>query len=123
MGPLINTRAVEDMQAALRAVREQGGEILYGGEPLKGPKFPGGCYVRPCLVAADHNLKIVHEETFAPILYIISYRTLDEAIACHNEVPQGLSSAVFTNDLREAEQFLSLLVIRTVEPFDACCSA
>jgi aldehyde dehydrogenase (NAD+) len=107
MGPLINTRAVQDMQNALDAVRQQGGQILYGGEPLKGAKYPGGCYVRPCLVAAPHDLKIVHEETFAPILYLIPYRTLDQAIAYHNEVPQGLSSAIFTNDLREAEQFLS----------------
>jgi aldehyde dehydrogenase (NAD+) len=107
MGPLINTRAVEDMQNALAAVRQQGGHILYGGEPLKGARFPGGCYVRPCLVSAPHHLKIVHEETFAPILYLITYRTLDEAIAYHNAVPQGLSSAIFTNDLREAEQFLS----------------
>ncbi len=107
MGPLINTRAVQDMQDALAAVREQGGQILYGGEPLKGSKYPGGCYVRPCLVAAPHDLKIVREETFAPILYLIPYRTLDQAIAYHNEVPQGLSSAIFTNDLREAEQFLS----------------
>src|SRR5207237_2141939 len=68
---------------------------------------PGVCYVRPCIVAARHDLKIVHEETFAPILYVIGYRTLDEAFAYHNEVPQGLSSAIFTNDLREAEQFLS----------------
>ena len=107
MGPLINTQAVADMQAALAQVRQQGGQILYGGEALSGPAYPGGCYVRPCLVAAPHNAKVVHEETFAPILYIITYRTLDEAIACHNEVPQGLSSAIFTNDLREAEQFLS----------------
>ena len=107
MGPLINTRAVQDMQDALAAARQQGGQILYGGEPLKGVKYPGGCYVRPCLVAAPHDLKIVHDETFAPILYLITYRTLDQAIAYHNEVPQGLSSAIFTNDLREAEQFLS----------------
>jgi aldehyde dehydrogenase (NAD+) len=106
MGPLINTRAVADMQAALGEVRKQGGQILYGGEPLDGPKYPGGCYVRPCLVAAPHDLKIVREETFAPILYLIPYRTLEEAIAYHNEVPQGLSSAIFTNDVREAEQFL-----------------
>ena len=106
MGPLINTRAVQDMQGALAAVCQQGGQILYGGEPLKGRKYPGGCYVRPCLVAAPHDLKIVREETFAPILYLIPYRTLDQAIAYHNEVPQGLSSAIFTNDLREAEQFL-----------------
>jgi L-aminoadipate-semialdehyde dehydrogenase len=107
MGPLINTRAVQDMQDALAAIRRQGGEILYGGEPLQGAKYPGGCYVRPCLVAAPHDLQIVRDETFAPILYLITYRTLDQAIAYHNEVPQGLSSAIFTNDLREAEQFLS----------------
>ncbi len=107
MGPLINTQAVQDMQEALAAIRQQGGKVLYGGEPLKGPKYRGGCYVRPCLVAAPHDLKIVREETFAPILYLITYRTLDQAIAYHNEVPQGLSSAIFTNDLREAEQFLS----------------
>jgi aldehyde dehydrogenase (NAD+) len=107
MGPLINTGAVEDMQAALDQARKEGGKILFGGEPLSGPKYPGGCYVRPCLVGARSDMKIVQEETFAPILYLIPYRTLDEAIACHNGVPQGLSSAIFTNDLREAEQFLS----------------
>src|SRR6185295_10054323 len=77
MGPLINKRAVQDMQAALEAVRKEGGKILYGGEWLNGAKYPGGCYVRPCLVTARHDMKIVHEETFAPILYIIPYRTLD----------------------------------------------
>jgi aldehyde dehydrogenase (NAD+) len=107
MGPLINTRAVEDMKKAIVNVKKEGGKVLYGGEPLDGPRYPGGCYVRPCLVEARHDSKTVHEETFAPILYIISYRTFDEAIAYHNEVPQGLSSAIFTNDLREAEQFLS----------------
>jgi len=107
MGPLISRSAVESMRTALAAVRREGGKILYGGEPLGGPNYPGGCYVRPCLVTARHGMKIVHEETFAPILYIIPYSNLDEAIAFHNEVPQGLSSAIFTNDLREAEQFLS----------------
>jgi len=107
MGPLINTKAVEEMQSALAAVRRGKGEILYGGEPLAGPSYPGGCYVRPCLVEAPHDLKVVHQETFAPILYIIPYNTFEEAIAFHNEVPQGLSSAIFTNDLREAELFLS----------------
>jgi aldehyde dehydrogenase (NAD+) len=107
MGPLINKRAVQDMQSALEAVRKEGGKIHYGGEPLKGAKYPGGCYVRPCLVTARHDMKIVHEETFAPILYIIPYRTFDQALAYHNEVPQGLSSAIFTNKLMEAEQFLS----------------
>lgn len=107
MGPLINAQAVADMEAALVAVRVQGGTVLHGGGRLNGAKFPGGCYVRPCLVAAKHDMKIVHEETFAPILYILGYRTFDDAIAWHNEVPQGLSSAIFTNDLREAERFLS----------------
>jgi aldehyde dehydrogenase (NAD+) len=107
MGPLINQRAVKEMQAALATARKEGAEVLYGGEPLDGSQYPGGCYVRPCIVAARHDLKIVQEETFAPILYMIPWRTLDEAIACHNEVPQGLSSAIFTNDLREAERFLS----------------
>jgi aldehyde dehydrogenase (NAD+) len=107
MGPLINRQAVADMQGALVQIKKQGGEVLYGGETLDGAEYPGGCYVRPCLATAPHDAKIVHEETFAPILYLLPYRTLDESIAYHNEVPQGLSSAIFTNDLREAEQFLS----------------
>ena len=107
MGPLINRDAVAEMQAALEKVRAEGGEILFGGENLAGPKFPGGCYVRPCLVAARHDMKIVHEETFAPILYLIGYEKFEDAIAYQNEVPQGLSSAIFTNDAREAELFLS----------------
>jgi aldehyde dehydrogenase (NAD+) len=107
MGPLINQRAVQEMQKALETVRAEGGKVLFGGEPLTGPRYPGGCYVRPCIVSAHHALKMVHEETFAPILYVMSYRNFDEAIAWHNEVPQGLSSAIFTNDVREAEQFVS----------------
>jgi aldehyde dehydrogenase (NAD+) len=107
MGPLINTRSVEDMQKAIASIKKEGGKVLYGGEPLDGPSYPGGCYVRPCLVEAKHDCKTVHEETFAPILYIISYNDFEEAIRYHNEVPQGLSSAIFTNDMREAEQFLS----------------
>jgi aldehyde dehydrogenase (NAD+) len=107
MGPLINERAVADMQAALAAARQDGAEVLYGGEPLTGPKYPGGCYVRPAIVHARHDQKIVHEETFAPILYVMGYHKFSEAIAWQNEVPQGLSSAIFTNDMREAEIFLS----------------
>jgi len=107
MGPLINQRAVAEMQAALQEIRKNGGRILYGGEALTGREFQGGCYVRPCLAVVPHNLKIVHEETFAPILYLIKYTRFEDALAWHNEVPQGLSSAIFTNDLREAEQFLS----------------
>ncbi|MGH7980814.1 MAG: aldehyde dehydrogenase family protein, partial [Limisphaerales bacterium] len=107
MGPLINTRAVADMREALEKVRAQGGKILFGGETLSGPQYPGGCYVRPCLVAARADMGIVSEETFAPILYILRYKQFDEAIAIQNGVPQGLSSAIFTNDMREAERFLS----------------
>jgi len=107
MGPLVNTGAVNDMMKAIGAIKEQGGEILYGGVKLDGEKYPGGCYVTPCIAAARNELAIVQEETFAPILYIIAYKTLDEAIALHNGVPQGLSSAIFTQNLLEAEQFLS----------------
>jgi aldehyde dehydrogenase (NAD+) len=101
MGPLINRRAVEDMQSGLGRIREQGGEILYGGEALE------GCYVRPALVRAQPDMPILKEEIFAPILYLIEFDTLDEAIAWHNNVPQGLSSALFTTNLISAETFLS----------------
>jgi aldehyde dehydrogenase (NAD+) len=107
MGPLINPSAVDAMQKALRRLREEGGQILHGGKPLTGKKHPGGRYVTPCLAKTGPHFKIVAEETFAPILYIIPYRKLEEAVAWHNAVPQGLSSAIFTNDLREAEFFLS----------------
>ncbi len=107
MGPLISTKAVKLMQAALKRLRHEGGEVLYGGEPLRGAAFPGGRYVRPGIARGRADFKIIREETFAPILYLMAYRRLDDAIAAHNAVPQGLSSAIFTNDLREAEQFLS----------------
>jgi aldehyde dehydrogenase (NAD+) len=107
MGPLITREAVEDMMRAIAAVKHEGGEVLHGGERLEGERYPGGCYVTPCIAAARNDYKIVQEETFAPILYVISYGTLDEAIVLHNGVPQGLSSAIFTRGLLEAEQFLS----------------
>ncbi len=109
MGPLINRKAVADMQAALVAIQNQGGRILYGGEPLDGPKYPGGCYVRPCIAAIAADAAIVKQETFAPILYVLPYETFEDALRIHNDVPQGLSSAIFTNQLREAERFLSPL--------------
>ena len=108
MGPLVDTGAVDDMMKAIERIRAEGGEILYGGQKLSGPPYPGGCYVTPCIAAARNEFAIVQEETFAPILYIIPYRTLDEAVALHNGVPQGLSSSIFTTDLREAERFLSV---------------
>ncbi len=107
MGPLINLKAVDTMQSALKELQRAGGIIIYGGEKLRRANFPGGRYVRPCIASARGDFKIVHEETFAPILYLIPYRELDEAIAQNNAVPQGLSSAIFTNNMREAEQFLS----------------
>jgi aldehyde dehydrogenase (NAD+) len=107
MGPLIDREAVAAMQEAIRRVKEEGGQVLAGGEVLSGDGFPGGCYVSPCIARAKNTYAIVQEETFAPILYVIAYQTLDEAIAMHNGVPQGLSSAIFTRNLLEAERFLS----------------
>ncbi len=107
MGPLIDVDAVDTMMKAITAVKREGGEILYGGQKLEGDKYAGGCFVTPCIAAAKNHLAIVQEETFAPILYVITYKTLDEAIELQNGVPQGLSSAIFTNNLLEAERFLS----------------
>ena len=104
MGPLVDTQAVEQMMKAKAAVQAQGGKILIGGERLW---LPGGCYVTPCLAEAGNDLPIVKEETFAPILYLMKYSEFDDAIAMHNDVPQGLSSAIITNDMREAEIFMS----------------
>ena len=106
MGPLIDAAAVDRMQAALQVVQAQGGRILYGGEKLSGGIFDAGTYVVPCICEAVPDMPIVAEETFAPILYLMPYSTLDQAIALQNAVPQGLSSAIFTNDLLEAETFL-----------------
>jgi aldehyde dehydrogenase (NAD+) len=107
MGPLISTSAVQAMQGAIKRLRQEGGRTLYGGERLRGASYPGGRYVRPCLALARSSFKIVREETFAPILYLMPYQEFEEAITAHNAVSQGLSSAIFTNDLREAELFLS----------------
>jgi aldehyde dehydrogenase (NAD+) len=107
MGPLINTAAVDTMMKAVGRIKQEGGEILYGGQKLSGDRYPGGCYVSPCIAAARNEFKIVQEETFAPVLYVLSYKTFDEAIALHNGVPQGLTSAIFTRNLLEAERFLS----------------
>jgi aldehyde dehydrogenase (NAD+) len=118
MGPLVNPGAVEDLLNAIQRVKDEGGEILYGGEALDGPDFPGGHYVTPCIASAKNTYAIVQEETFAPILYIIGYGEasssrkdsvdeLAEALQLHNDVPQGLSSAIFTEHVREAEYFLS----------------
>ena len=106
VGPLIDERAAVSMDAALAAAREQGG-IVHGGGRVTTGMPAGGCYVRPAIVEIDHRAPIVQQETFAPILYLLRYRTFDEATAIHNGAPQGLSSAVFTGDVREAERFCS----------------
>jgi aldehyde dehydrogenase (NAD+) len=101
MGPLVNRRAVDDMIDGIRRIREQGGEILVGGERVM------GCYVQPTLVRARPEMPILKEEIFAPILYLIEFDDLDQAIHWHNDVPQGLSSAMFTTSLVSSETFLS----------------
>jgi aldehyde dehydrogenase (NAD+) len=107
MGPLVTKGAVSDMQAGLAKIREQGGEILYGGEVLDGPGYESGHFVKPCIVKAKRDMPIVQEEIFAPILYLIEVKDVDEAIDVHNDVPQGLSSSMFTLNARHAERFLS----------------
>jgi aldehyde dehydrogenase (NAD+) len=107
MGPLIDRDAVKAMRAALDQVNNQGGRILCGGQTLSGGIYDAGTYVTPCICEARPDMPIVSEETFAPILYILGYTNLDQAIAYHNAVPQGLSSAIFTQNIREAETFLS----------------
>jgi aldehyde dehydrogenase (NAD+) len=107
VGPLIDQAAVKNMMNSLAELKRSGGKVLCGGERLTGAKFPGGLYVVPCIAEAKNDWPVVQHETFAPILYVLSYRTLDEAIALQNGVPQGLSSAIFTTDMREAEKFLS----------------
>ena len=107
VGPLIDERAARAMDAALAAAQQQGGKVLGGGRVSEGVPS-GGVYVRPAIIEISHDAPIVQDETFAPILYFIRYQDLDDAIAIHNCVPQGLSSAIFTSDVREAETFCSL---------------
>jgi aldehyde dehydrogenase (NAD+) len=108
VGPLIDKDAVELFSSALKEIKKEGGEIIYGGEVFEGEGYESGCYVKPALAEVKNDFKIVQQETFAPILYLIKYSgEVENAIDIHNDVVQGLSSAIFTNDLREAEQFLS----------------
>lgn len=107
VGPLIDQQAVAGYESAVAAVRAQGGTFLIEPEVLSGDDYQSGCYVKPCIAEVQNDWDIVQHETFAPILYLIKYETLDEAIALQNAVPQGLSSAIFTLNMREAEQFLA----------------
>ncbi len=107
VGPMIDNTAVELFKHAIREAQKEGGKVLSGGEVLEGEKYSSGNYVVPTLIEAENHYKIVQEETFAPILYLIKYKTIEEAIQLNNSVPQGLSSAIFTENLIESEKFLS----------------
>jgi aldehyde dehydrogenase (NAD+) len=107
VGPLVDKNAADNFFEAIKRVRKEGGRILYGGQPYENSNCSSGCYVVPCIAEVENHYAIVQEETFAPLLYLIRYRDLDEAIRFHNAVPQGLSSAIFSNDLGETEKFLS----------------
>ncbi|MGB1317246.1 MAG: aldehyde dehydrogenase family protein, partial [Flavobacteriales bacterium] len=107
VGPLIDKQAVEAYLAALEKVKAEGGKVLVEGGVLEGEGYESGCYVKPAIVEAENHYAIVQAETFAPILYIMKYSTIEEAIALQNGVDQGLSSAIMTTNLRQAEKFLS----------------
>ena len=107
VGPLIDKDAVTLYLAAIEKCKAEGGRFIVEGGVLTGAGYESGCYVKPCIAEAQPEYAIVQHETFAPILYLLSYKTLEEAIAIQNGVPQGLSSAIMTLNMREAEQFLS----------------
>lgn len=107
VGPMIDSTAVEAFKHAVEEAKREGGKVIFGGEVLNGDRFCCNHYVVPALVEAENHFAIVQEETFAPILYLIKYSTIDEAIRLNNDVPQGLSSSIFTQNIIEAEKFLS----------------
>jgi len=107
MGPLIDQDAVSMYLNSIEACKKEGGKFLVEGGVLDGAGYESGCYVKPCIAEAQPHYSIVQHETFAPILYLLKYKTLEEAIAIQNGVPQGLSSAIMTLNMRESELFLS----------------
>ncbi|MFA6981131.1 MAG: aldehyde dehydrogenase family protein [Ignavibacteriaceae bacterium] len=108
VGPLIDKSAVKLFTSALEQAKEEGAKVIFGGEVMEGASYASGCYVRPAIVEAENHYKIVQEETFAPILYLIKYNgEVDNAISLNNNVVQGLSSSIFSNNMRETEEFLS----------------
>lgn len=107
IGPLIDKQSFDGMQKALKQAQKEGGKVLTGGDRVDDAAFAGGYYVRPALVSMPGQSEIVKHETFAPILYVMTYSDFDKAVAAQNGVPQGLSSCIFTTDVREAEKFLS----------------
>lgn len=107
MGPVVDGSAIKDMLAAIESLKAEGGKVLYGGELVKVPGLEGGFYITPAIAEAKNEMKIVKDETFAPLLYIIEYENFEDAIFKNNDVPQGLSSALFTNNVRYSEMWLS----------------
>ena len=107
VGPLIDKQAVSMYLNAIEKAKTEGGNVLVEGGVLEGSGYESGCYVKPVIIEAENHYQIVQDETFAPILYVMKYKDLDEAIELQNNVKQGLSSAIMTNNLREAEAFLS----------------
>lgn len=107
VGPLIDKGAVQDYLNAIEKAKQEGGKIVVDGGVVEGEGYESGCYVKPCIIEAENHFHIVQEETFAPILYVMKYSTIQEAIDMQNGVPQGLSSSIFTNNMREMELFLS----------------
>jgi aldehyde dehydrogenase (NAD+) len=107
VGPLIDKHSVAAFQYAVEQVVKEGGKILFGGEVLSGDIYESGNYVVPCIAEAENGYDIVQEETFAPIVYLMKYKTIDEAIEINNSVPQGLSSSIFSLNMRETGKFLS----------------
>ncbi len=107
VGPLIDVKAVEDYNNAITKAIAEGGKVLVEGGVCTGEGYESGCYVKPCIIEADNSFEIVQHETFAPILYVMKYSTIQEAVEKHNDVPQGLSSAIMSNNLLETEYFLS----------------
>lgn len=107
VGPLIDKDAVQQYLNSIEACKKEGGNFVVEGGVLDGKGYESGCYVKPCIAEAENHFQIVQHETFAPILYLLKYKTIEEAISLQNGVPQGLSSAIMTLNLREAEQFLS----------------
>jgi aldehyde dehydrogenase (NAD+) len=107
VGPLVDKAAVKSFADAQVEVEKAGGKIVYGGEVLEGDGYESGCYVKPAIAEVENHWEIVQEETFAPLLYLIKYKTIEEAVELHNSVPQGLSSAIFSKNIHETEFFLS----------------
>ncbi len=115
MGPLIDEGAVKDYENAIKAAVAQGGKIIYGGKVLRA-KFGARTFVQPTIIEIANKAPIVQDETFAPILYVMKYKTLNQAMKLHNDVPQGLSSSIYTDSFSEAETFLSFMAPTAASP-------